>query len=744
MAFLAERSVVIALPGVRPLRIALDGSSGAALSVRAVKLQAIAHWRSCSGKWAAALGSERFDDGQYVLKVDERAAGSPAAWLDQEEVSLLEALAPELAGGADEVDLSLEPLRSMPSKELCVSVLRAQVSAGGFTNYVISVRCGSLEWLVSRRFREFVALHRKLIQLPAVVAWLREPLQSADLSASTAARPSTAPEASASNIPAPALSPDAVLPLPAPAPAPVPAQARRGGALASAAARARARLHALRLNLHKGTAPTTAAGAGAVAETRAERIRASGAAASSDAPPKFESESESDDSAEPRALALSLGNSFHEISLESSDSDSASGASHVELNEEEQKEGEEDPSSAAQGAQGAVRTLAQRRRSSIASAKPALVLQQKEGKKNKPAPSKRTVVGAREFPQPPSREFLTRHSTRTSVVERRVEQLGAYLKAVVKVEPLRDSPPTELLAFLGMLSVPLGASSTVGASRGRALGRLHISKLEQVAKEGDLLLFRSCSSTVASLQRHVTKSRWDHVAIVVWRKERLELLEATSDGVLTYSLRDRIAAYLSGFADVIALRRLTVERSEILVRGLRKFVQHVRGRPYGISLNKLLFASPDKQAQATDGELAAQHVDAQNEAPNAAVLTAALPRHPPPPADVEMGVDKDVNTGVEPSHEAKPLPRLDSARLVANTTQEDFFCSELVAEALIVMGLLPRTKRASNYWPVSFDQGGDVDKAIRATTGSEADVFGPPLQIDGAVLPLDSSFATFS
>jgi len=37
--------------------------------------------------------------------------------------------------------------------------------------------------------------------------------------------------------------------------------------------------------------------------------------------------------------------------------------------------------------------------------------------------------------------------------------------------------------------------------------------------------------------------------------------------------------------------------------------------------------------------------------------------------------------------------------LLNEREREGYFCSELIADALIQMGLLPATKQASKYWP---------------------------------------------
>lgn len=60
------------------------------------------------------------------------------------------------------------------------------------------------------------------------------------------------------------------------------------------------------------------------------------------------------------------------------------------------------------------------------------------------------------------------------------------------------------------------AASVCASHPARAAGRdvVHLSVLQDLASYGDVLLFR-CRNTLSSLQRTVTRSEWDHVALVV-------------------------------------------------------------------------------------------------------------------------------------------------------------------------------------------------------------------------------------
>jgi len=96
---------------------------------------------------------------------------------------------------------------------------------------------------------------------------------------------------------------------------------------------------------------------------------------------------------------------------------------------------------------------------------------------------------------------------------------------------------------------------------------------------GDIVL---CSNrTVLTATVHLsTRSQWDHVAMVVKRRDRkgLRLFEATMEGVETYLLNSALKFYREN--SKVAIRRIMVDRSEEFMEGLFDFVDEVVGRPY--------------------------------------------------------------------------------------------------------------------------------------------------------------------
>ena len=51
--------------------------------------------------------------------------------------------------------------------------------------------------------------------------------------------------------------------------------------------------------------------------------------------------------------------------------------------------------------------------------------------------------------------------------------------------------------------------------------------------------------------------------------------------------------------------------------------------------------------------------------------------------------------------------------------RETYFCSELVAQALKYVKVLPQEKSASSYWPGTFSQ---KNKDLKVTNGSNLDI----------------------
>ncbi|KAJ1450607.1 hypothetical protein M885DRAFT_45369 [Pelagophyceae sp. CCMP2097] len=186
--------------------------------------------------------------------------------------------------------------------------------------------------------------------------------------------------------------------------------------------------------------------------------------------------------------------------------------------------------------------------------------------------------------------------------------LAAYLAAAVAQVGRRGGAwDNAVLEFVG--AVPRAAEE--------ARRSVHVCKLPKFCKTGDLVLFRSREG-LSRLQRCLTLSEWDHVAVVVQcvlrllnhaapgahtflrtphahRRSRTTpalrlLLEATQDGVASPALRLRLSTY---DAHRIAVRRLRWGDGDLPQAqrdAMDAFAEHVDGTAYGFSAKDFVAA----------------------------------------------------------------------------------------------------------------------------------------------------------
>lgn len=65
---------------------------------------------------------------------------------------------------------------------------------------------------------------------------------------------------------------------------------------------------------------------------------------------------------------------------------------------------------------------------------------------------------------------------------------------------------------------------------------------------------------------------------------------------------------------------------------------------------------------------------------------------------------------------------MDLLKLFAYSTSSPpstYFCSELIAQTLMAMDLLPSSTAACSYWPGCFVQGNAIDKALQHASYSQ-------------------------
>jgi len=94
---------------------------------------------------------------------------------------------------------------------------------------------------------------------------------------------------------------------------------------------------------------------------------------------------------------------------------------------------------------------------------------------------------------------------------------------------------------------------------------------------GDVILI-SNSEFYTHIAKLGTLSVWDHIALVVRKSGELYLFEAAPSGVFTSLLNERLDYYLEGAT--LGVRRLRVQRTPEMMKGLKYFVKEVEGRPY--------------------------------------------------------------------------------------------------------------------------------------------------------------------
>ncbi len=142
------------------------------------------------------------------------------------------------------------------------------------------------------------------------------------------------------------------------------------------------------------------------------------------------------------------------------------------------------------------------------------------------------------FPKFPGKHSLEKHTS--EFILNRANELKEYIDKFLEL-PDEVIQSIYALKFLGMVST---VQNDISAKKGWKV--MHMSMLGDMAGPGDILLFKN-KTTTSSLQRKVTGSEWDHVALIVPGKgEHLSLLEATGAGVETHDLLLRLKTYNTG------------------------------------------------------------------------------------------------------------------------------------------------------------------------------------------------------
>ncbi|CAG9329377.1 unnamed protein product [Blepharisma stoltei] len=118
--------------------------------------------------------------------------------------------------------------------------------------------------------------------------------------------------------------------------------------------------------------------------------------------------------------------------------------------------------------------------------------------------------------------------------------------------------------------------------------RISDYQFRQSASTGDILLFRS-KNIAAKIQRSLTRSKFDHVAMLLcYSSGKIGLLEATGlDGVSIVFWDDFLMYNWNLLYTRIVYRKLNIERSQKVLDILSDFVDKVKGKEYKITAQKL-------------------------------------------------------------------------------------------------------------------------------------------------------------
>ncbi|OMJ90100.1 hypothetical protein SteCoe_7587 [Stentor coeruleus] len=132
--------------------------------------------------------------------------------------------------------------------------------------------------------------------------------------------------------------------------------------------------------------------------------------------------------------------------------------------------------------------------------------------------------------------------------------------------------------------------------------RISQDDFQTMACTGDLLLFQG-KDTVSKMQRLVTNSKYDHVAIILkYSSGRVALFEATGEnGVSIVFWDDFTLNQWEKLYSKLVYRRLDFDRSERALKGLEEFIYSVEGKKYKITARTLMSSRKDEDPKKKKG-----------------------------------------------------------------------------------------------------------------------------------------------
>lgn len=178
--------------------------------------------------------------------------------------------------------------------------------------------------------------------------------------------------------------------------------------------------------------------------------------------------------------------------------------------------------------------------------------------------------------------------------------------------------------------------------------RISANEFVNLADTGDILLFRS-KGVFSRLVRAASgpRAQYDHVGVLVRLGDgNLGILEATGSGVDILPWSEFLENEYQDLYRELALRRVHFKRYQLRLQAFQTWCHEVVGKPY-CHLRRLAA----RQLRSTGGQ--AQRESRAREA-----------------------LEEDISS--------------------------DFFCSELVAESLKALSVIPSGRPSAQYWPATF------------------------------------------
>jgi len=260
-----------------------------------------------------------------------------------------------------------------------------------------------------------------------------------------------------------------------------------------------------------------------------------------------------------------------------------------------------------------------------------------------------------------------RRDTSEAFINERKRLLEAYMLTLCNIPQVVGC--ASFMVFLGLIE----DQTKIRADR----KRMHIDSYIHEAQTGDIVLFKTAGILSGAL-RGVTNCDFDHVAVVIRtchdpQRPKINLLEATTDGVVRYDCWQRLSQWNMVDAK-ICVRQLHVERDREFQRAAEKFMMDVDGLDYQLTLSKLFR---------------------------------------------KKSVDENAEEEVQSSNQEEDK-------------EETYFCSELIATLYKNWQLLDRSIASAQYWPSSFSSKNKSLNLLHGELTNEIDIYFQKPAIDRA------------